>query len=69
MRRAQLIAESVAVCCPYCGEPQLNRQGSEMWTAQDFIGAPSRIKCNSCDETMSVSHESKATFSAAPLTS
>lgn len=36
MKRAQLVAEAVAVLCPECGEAQPNREGSEMWTLEDF---------------------------------
>lgn len=36
MKRAQLVAEAVAVLCPVCGDAQPNRDGSEMWTLDDF---------------------------------
>lgn len=37
IRRAQLVAEAVAVLCPHCGTPQPNPQdGSEQWTSENF---------------------------------
>lgn len=66
IRRAQLLAEAVTVCCPYCGEPQPNRDGSEMWTREDFqrlaTAGQERKVCTSCDETMHVGADSRAQF-------
>lgn len=64
-RRAQLIAEAVSVCCPYCGEPQPSRNGSEMWTHEDFAVAAlvsGKKNCVSCDAPMLILGDSKAQF-------
>src|SRR5258706_11767239 len=50
LRLAQLLAEAVSVCCPHCGEPQPNKDGSEMWTREDFTEQSIGVrKCSSCD--------------------
>jgi len=35
-RRCLIVAEAVAVGCPYCGDLQPNADGSEMWLRSDF---------------------------------
>lgn len=62
MKRAKLIAEAVSVTCPECGEPQPNKDDSEMWTPEDFKGAQGKRQCVSCDAMMIVSHETKVHF-------
>lgn len=66
MRRARLIAEAVAVCCGYCGEPQPNYEGSEMWLAADFEHKSGRHQCVSCDEVILIESCSRAAFDNAP---
>jgi hypothetical protein len=62
-RVAQLVAEAVAVTCPYCGEPQPNKDGSEMWVKEDFtVDTEVPRKCVSCDETMRIFGGSNAKF-------
>lgn len=65
IRRAQLMADAVAVICPYCGEPQPNRtDGSEQWTFEDFakiLGQPS-VQCVACDRVMHVECDTKVQF-------
>jgi hypothetical protein len=65
IRRAQLVADAVAVLCPYCGEPQPNKvDGSEQWTADNFaaiLGKP-RIVCVACDKPMLAEPDSKVQF-------
>ncbi len=63
MRKCQLVAEVVAVLCPNCGETQPNRDGSEMWTAEDFKGNTLK-QCVSCDKPILIAHESKVRFEA-----
>lgn len=52
VRMAQLVAETVAVICPACGEYQPAFGGSEFWTEEDFIqrkGLTGVRPCVSCD--------------------
>lgn len=61
-RRAQLVAEAVAVICPHCGDTQPNpRDGSELWLPENF-GEPSKVDCRSCDQPMFVFSDSKVQF-------
>lgn len=64
MKRAQLVADAVAVLCPLCGEPQPNRtDGSEQWTMTDFTKLPSsRFTCVSCDAKFIVTSDTKVMF-------
>jgi len=63
IKRAQLVADAVAVLCPFCAEPQPNRSdGSEQWTPQDFTKLQGRWKCVACDEQFMVSTDSKVQF-------
>lgn len=72
MRRAQLVADAVAVLCPYCGEPQPNpRDGSEQWTLENFRarttkrGRPivaGRRTCVSCEAPMIIGPDTKVQF-------
>ena len=75
-RYAQLIAEAVNVCCPWCSAPQPNRtDGSEQWMAADFavivvtpvvdradFSETFEVECVSCDELMLISKEPKVMF-------
>lgn len=63
MRDAQIIAEAVAVICPYCAATQPNKDGSEMWTAEDFLTGFNIHKCVSCDEVMRLVFQSRVSFS------
>ena len=62
-RRAQLVAEAVAVLCPFCEEVQPAYGGSEFWTQEDFarVKGPVR-KCVSCEERILISSDSKVGF-------
>jgi hypothetical protein len=64
MRRAQLLAESVAVCCPSCGEAQPNRNdGSEQWLTEDFQRlTDTRATCVSCEAKFLIFSDSKVMF-------
>lgn len=61
-RRAQLVADGVAVLCPFCGEPQANRDGYEMWTKEEVRRMSGIRACASCDEPMLVSDDPHAQF-------
>lgn len=62
IRRARLFAEAVTVACGYCGEPQPNREGSEMWIAEDFQHKSGRHQCIACDEWILIESDSRAAF-------
>lgn len=67
MKRAQLIAEAVAVVCPYCGECQPNcRDGSHLWLPEDFDlfhhHKGSKMDCVSCDKQLLIGHDTKVQF-------
>jgi hypothetical protein len=63
MKRAQLMADAVAVVCPHCGEPQPNpSDGSEQWTLDDFVKAPPTKACVACDKVMLVGCDRKVQF-------
>lgn len=72
MKRAQLVAEAVAVLCPECGEAQPNREGSEMWVLEDFQKREatlakgrlrsSQFTCVSCDARMLITGDTKVMF-------
>jgi len=62
MRRAQLMAEAVACCCPWCGEPQPNKDGSEMWTREDFARKYGIHECVSCEKEFVIAPDSRASF-------
>jgi len=61
-RRVQLVAESVSVCCPFCGEAQPNAQGSELWIPQDFMHKAGKSQCVSCDAPILIFSDPKAQF-------
>jgi hypothetical protein len=61
-RRAQLFAEAVAVLCPWCGEPQPEKGGSEMWTRSDFDYKSGIFPCVACDEPVLITVDPKAQF-------
>lgn len=63
LRRCQLVAEAVAVLCPFCGEPQPNKDdGSEQWTQENFTKVKGRCACVSCDMQFVLSTDSKVQF-------
>lgn len=68
-RRAQLVADAVNVCCPWCGEPQPNgNDGSEQWTSKDIGDTIEGLRagiltCVSCDKAFLLTSDSKVQFS------
>lgn len=63
MKRAQLVAEAIAVLCPFCAEPQPNkRDGSEQWTKENFIGVSQTLKCSACDAWFMLTNDTKVMF-------
>jgi len=65
MKVCQIVAEAVTVLCPYCGQPQPNAQGSEMWTAEDFKHSGKRT-CVSCEQPIMVVGSTKIQFDWRP---
>ena len=61
-RRAQLVAEAVSVQCPYCGEPQPNQNGSEMWIPEDFAKKSGVFECVGCEEKVLIVGDSKVQY-------
>jgi len=62
LRRCQLLAEAVSVCCPFCGDAQPNKDGSEMWTRGDFEYKTGVRACVSCDREVLIDYDPKASF-------
>ena len=64
LKRAQLIADTVSVLCPFCGEPQPNKSdGSEQWTVEDFNKPRTDLlKCVSCDARFIGGYDAKVQF-------
>ncbi len=63
MKRAQLVAEAVAVRCPFCAEPQPNkRDGSKQWTKEHFIGVSQTLTCVACDVRFMLTNDTKVMF-------
>jgi len=63
IRRAQLVAEAVAVLCPFCAEVQPAYGGSEFWTREDFARVKGPVReCVSCDKRILISSDSKVGF-------
>ena len=63
MRRAQLVADAVAVLCPWCAEPQPNKEdGSEQWTAENFAKIQGSWKCVACDERFLITKDTKVMY-------
>lgn len=56
MRKAKFEALTVNVVCPYCGEPQPNSTGSDMWDSQDVLESSQMRRCNAfaCQKEMLV---------------
>lgn len=67
LRHAQIVAESLAVLCPYCGEPLPNPDnGGDGWLPSELTSAASKQTCNSCDEVFRLIPQSKVTITPAP---
>lgn len=60
--RAQLLCEAVSVVCPFCGECQPDKNGSELWTSESFLHKQGKFACVSCDKVILISSEPKALF-------
>lgn len=66
-RPAQIIAVSLSVLCPYCGEPQPSPgDGSDIWLPQEVkkeaVENPKHI-CVSCDCIFPIHEQNKVTVS------
>lgn len=64
-KHAVIVCEAIAVCCPHCGEAQPNRDGSEMWTIDEYNAEFNddrsvRRECVSCDKGFLLSPQKSA---------
>lgn len=62
---AQIIANTLAVLCPHCGEAQPDPEnGSDMWTPDEVREASSsaaaKRDCTACDQPMIIFATTKA---------
>jgi len=64
MRKAQLVAEAVAVVCPFCGEAQPDGNGSEMWTPESFLRKSGKTACVACEKPFVIASGGTARFTA-----
>lgn len=59
-RRAQIVATTVSVLCPYCGECQPNPDnGADSWMPREVKESEGRRACVSCDAVMLLTQETK----------
>lgn len=66
-RKSILIASSVSVVCPYCGDCQPNADGSEMWIEEDFQDKHGTFKCVACDKSIVIEITRHAFFDFAAI--
>jgi predicted RNA-binding Zn-ribbon protein involved in translation (DUF1610 family) len=66
-RNAIIVAASVEVQCPHCGEPQPSPDnGSHVWMTSQVAALSGQVKtCVSCDETFTVQAQSRVSVEAA----
>jgi hypothetical protein len=62
MRNAQIIAATIEICCPHCGEPLPSPDnGSDAWLPKDIpTDEQKAYTCNSCEEQFRVMFQNKA---------
>ena len=61
IRPAQIVASSLEVHCPHCGEPQPNPDnGADNWTPEEVSSGAGRRECVSCDKTFLLMPTTKA---------
>ncbi|MFA5943222.1 MAG: hypothetical protein WC876_02010 [Candidatus Thermoplasmatota archaeon] len=59
-RNAIIRAETVAVTCPYCGEPQpAPDNGSDAWMPKQVVDAAGNRTCVSCDAEFTLMPQSR----------
>lgn len=60
-KQATLCVETLAVCCPHCGEPYPSPDnGSDAWMPQQVRAANgTKLTCVACDEAFRVHAENK----------
>ena len=66
MKPAQILCELFNVCCPECGEPQPNADGSELWIVDDFKKKRGTFDCVSCGAMMLIKWRSNARLDPPP---
>jgi transposase-like protein len=61
LRPAQIIAATVEICCPHCGEPLPSPDsGSDAWLPEQIPKDSPKYTCNSCDEEFRVMFQNTA---------
>jgi uncharacterized Zn-finger protein len=64
-RAALIVAASVEVTCPYCGEPQPNpNDGSHLWLPEEVRSAQGTRTCVSCDEPFYLHAQSRVSVAS-----
>lgn len=60
MKPALLVAETLAILCPHCNEPQpAPDNGSDAWMPAQVKAAEGKRTCVSCDEPFRLSAQSR----------
>lgn len=62
----QVIAEAVAVICPFCGADQPSPDGEDTWTPDELAAHQGKRDCVSCDEPISIMWFPHAQIEASP---
>lgn len=59
-RPATILAASLEVHCPHCGEPLPNpTDGSHLWMPDDVLANTGAKICNACDEPFQLSYQKR----------
>lgn len=61
-RNAIIVAGTVEVRCPWCGEPQPSPDDSDFWVPSQVITHEGDRVCVSCDEPFRLLAQSRATI-------
>jgi hypothetical protein len=65
----QVLAESLAVLCPFCGAEQpAPSNGSDLWTPDELRAHQGPRECVSCDEKITVTLFPHAQVQCSPIT-
>jgi len=61
-KQATVVASTVEVTCPHCGEPQPSPDnGSHAWVPSQVVAAQGRRVCVSCDEPFQLNAQNRVT--------
>ena len=60
LRQATIVAATVEVFCPHCGEPQPSPDnGSHAWMPSQVVVAQGKKVCVSCDEPFQLNEQNR----------